>query len=119
MEQKDWIMRQVEGVSSSIAQVMFNKERATYEIVLPGQQAENDLLYKQLMELLAKSKINEAENLLFEFIDVLDNDYYLQIALDFYFKLSEYDDEYLEACNFYREEIEEGLIQIKKLLNIN
>jgi len=70
------------------------------------------------MELLADSKINEAEDLLFEEIDTNDINGLL-LAFDFYFRLSEYDDSYLEQCNFSRDEVADGLMEVKKLFGVD
>jgi len=70
------------------------------------------------MELLADSKINEAEDLLFAEMDTNDIDSYL-LAFDFYFRLSEYDDAYLEQCDFSRDEVADGLMEVKKLFGVD
>ena len=118
MHQKDWFMQQIEVGGAALAQIIFNRGRPTYEIVDPDQYTATDLLYSQLMELLADSKISEAEDLLFETMDTQDIDYLLT-AFDFYFRLSEYDDDYLEQCNFPRDEIDAGLAEVKKLFGVN
>jgi hypothetical protein len=70
------------------------------------------------MKLITDSKINEAEDLLFESIDTFDSNYLL-LALDFYARLNEYDDDDLKQCNFSREEIDDGLMEVKKLFGLN
>ena len=46
------------------------------------------------------------------------NKEYLKIALDFYNKVNDFDDEYLEKNNYTREEIGEGLKAISKRFGI-
>lgn len=70
-----------------------------------------DLFYQELCGLLSQGRINEAENRLYEELDPSDIRY-LRIAIDFYLQLNERDDAYLEAHDFTRTEIEEGLEQI-------
>ena len=55
-----------------------------------------------------ENKINEAEDLLFDSLD-LDNKKYLEVAIDFYSRLTKLDDATLELNDFTKEEIAEGL----------
>ena len=58
-----------------------------------------------------EAKINEAENWLYEEVGQLGLPG-LRVAIDFYLQLNERDDAYLEAHNFTRAEIEDGLKNI-------
>ena len=118
MHQTDWFMRQTEIGAFALAKILLNKDKPTYDIMNPDQYTETDLLHKRLMELLADSKINEAEDLLFASLDAQDMNCLL-LAFDFYFRLSEYDDSYLEQCNFHRDEICDGLAEVKKLFGMD
>jgi archaellum biogenesis ATPase FlaH len=115
---EDWLLRQIESVTFSLAKIIFNKERPVYEITDAYLHADADELHKRLMALLADSKINEAEDLLFDAIDPYDSNYLL-LALDFYAKLNEYDDNDLKQCNFSRDEVYDGLMEVKKLFGLN
>lgn len=115
---EDWLMRQVEGTANITAKIIFNKDSPTYDMTEAYLHADADHLHKFLMNLIADSKINEAENLLFESIDTFDSNYLL-LALDFYARLNEYDDHYLKQYNFSRDEIDEGLMEVKKLFGFN
>lgn len=110
MIKEDFIERQIHLISSTLAKTLFGKEQSFVEIPDPYRnEAANDLS-KQLTDLLAEGKINEAENLLFEATDeseCVDGDY-LRVAIDFYLKLAQYDDAYLETCGFSKIEIDEG-----------
>lgn len=83
-------------------------------IVYKVEQTETDFLHNQLMDLLANSKINDAEEVLFENVDT-DNINYLLVAVDFYSKLNEFDYDYLSKCNFSREEIYDGLSALSNM----
>jgi len=119
MVKEDYLMRQIQMVSDGLAKILFNKERTFYEMNDPYlNEAANDL-NKRLMDLLAESKFDEAENLLFEAVETdenVDNDY-LRVALDFYLKLNQYDDDYLELCNFSRKEANDGWVEITRLFH--
>jgi hypothetical protein len=60
-------------------------------------------------------KINEAENLIFEHINGCRSAINFEIALSFYRKLSQWSDEQLSKVNFSREEIIEGLTEVKSI----
>jgi hypothetical protein len=115
--QKDWLMRQIENICRLIAKLLFNKQSPRYEIVDVSTNTETDLLHKELIGLLNEFKINEAENLLFDRINAL-NINYLLVAIDFYTRLNEYDDDFLSKNDFSREEIESGLREVQKIFGI-
>lgn len=56
--------------------------------------------------------------MLFEEVDTNDIKY-LELALDFYNRLNEMDDEFLENNNFSRKEVEEGLKDLLKEFGIS
>ena len=116
MHQNDWFMRQVDLGAAALAHVIFNRKPA-YEIIHLTQYTATDLLYVGLMTLVAEGKLSEAEDLLFASLDTHDIDYLLT-ALDFYARLGECEDAYLDQCNFPREEIEAGLLEMKRLFGV-
>ena len=71
----------------------------------------SDELYNSLDRLICEKKINEAENLLFDKIEV-QNPKHLAIAINFYGKLNKLPDETLENADYSREEINQGLNDI-------
>ncbi len=118
MYQQDWIIRQIRNMVRMIAKIVFKKESVTYELNDETNQEGTDLLYKELLGLLASLKINEAENLLFERMES-DDIKYLTIAIDFYSRLNELSDEELDKGKFTREEIKDGLGDALKAFGIN
>lgn len=101
-------MRQISSLIRFIARALFNKETISYELALEDEYSGTDLLHKELLSLLDQGKINQAENLLFENLD-RNNKAYIELALDFYRRLNELDDDYLNSRDFSREEIRQGL----------
>lgn len=67
--------------------------------------------------MLDEGKVNEAENRLYEELDPARLPM-LELALAFYSRLNQFDDAYLEAHNYSRQEIEEGLHAVTKLFGI-
>lgn len=68
-----------------------------------------------MKRLIGEGRLNEAENLLFEKIEAQPNPAYLQVAIDFYTSLDNLSDETLNNAGFPRDEIVEGLGDIKKI----
>lgn len=79
---------------------------------------QTDYLHKQLLSLINQGKINEAENMLYEELGP-KNKKYIELALDFYGRLNNLDDEFLEKNNFPREEIEQGLKAVAKEFGVS
>ena len=108
MYQQDWLMRQIEAFVYAVCKQIFNRDTAEY---IPGAVEENadaDLLHRELLRLLEACDFCAAENLLYrEFVP--GSEALLQVAADFYRRLNEFSDEALLRGNFSREEIEEGL----------
>lgn len=105
----DWLMRQIEAISAVLKYIVSGERKhvAAIETEAPTTGGGNPL-YTQLQELVARGQYCKAENLLFE---MLDSPSYqvLDAAQRFYEDLNRLPDEALEAHDFSREEILEGL----------
>ena len=110
MFQQDWILRQIEMIGVILARLLFGKDKPDYEIVEKEKLSDSDQLYIELIR-------NEAENRLYEELDPARLPM-LELALAFYSRLNQFDDAYLEAHNYSRQEIEEGLHAATKLFGI-
>ncbi|MFW6016776.1 MAG: DUF6483 family protein [bacterium] len=118
MFEHDYIMRMIKDLGKFLA--LFIK-KDTVDYVLPVDEenfTETDYLHKELITLLKQGKINEAENILYKNLNS-ENTKYLELALDFYERLNDFDDEFLEKNNFTRVEIEQGLKEIANEFGIN
>lgn len=115
--EQDWIMRQIEMLIQFVTRMIFHKDSINYKIVDETNLSQTDLLYKRLKNLIRERKICEAENLLFENIDV-DNKEYLALALDFYQTINQMTDDELEAHNFSKQEINDGIEEIMHKFHI-
>ena len=118
MYEQDYIMRMINNLVKFLSKIIFNKEIPVYETSQKKDYAQSDDLHKNLLSLLSDGKINEAEDMLFEDFNPKDNKD-LMVALDFYNRLNNMDDEYLKANDFSREEIEQGLRDIAKRTGIS
>lgn len=113
MYEQDYMLRIVKDLVRALAKIFLNKEAAVYELMDEKNYTHTDYLHMQLLNLIKQGEINEAENLLFEGLDP-NNKKYIELALDFYSRLSDLHDDFLEKSNFSREEIEQGLKAIAK-----
>ena len=111
MIRQDYIMRQIEGIARMLAKILFNKDSTSY--IEEQQQAETDQLYHTLNDLVDKGQINQAEDLLFEHMNLGDSRY-MELALDFYARLNALDEKTLDDAGFEREEIKQGLLDAAK-----
>lgn len=118
MFEQDYVMRMIKDLVKFLAKILFNRDTIAYELSDNEKYTQSDDLHKELLSLIMIGKLNEAENLLFERFDPKDKRY-LELALDFYQRLNNLDDEFLEKNNFPREEIEEGLREIAKQFGIS
>lgn len=117
MFEQDYIMRIIKDLGRALAKIFLNKDTVDYELPDEESYTQTDLLHIKLLELIKQGNINEAENLLFEELDT-KNKRYIELALDFYNRLSNLDDDFLERNNFTKEEIEQGLKAIAKELGV-
>ena len=121
---EDYLMRQIEIIARTLAKLLFDKSTPEYVIPDYRQLSEADIFYNRLLKLIDEKQLNEAENLLFEQIEAELGENYesrviLEIAIDFYSKLNDLDDDILESCGFEREEIDEGIREIAELYGIS
>ena len=113
MYKKDWIMRQIENLIEILSRVFLEKDTPEYELMEDTSSKEFNYLYLQLDNMLKEGQINEAENLLFDHIEI-GNKKYLELAINFYYKLNNMEDSFLKEHNFSRQEVDDGL---KDLMN--
>ena len=116
--QQDFIMRQIELIAKYIAESIFKKKSTEYKIIERENLSDTDNLHNKLVNLINENKINEAEDLLFDSLD-LDNKKYLEVAIDFYSRLTKLDDATLELNDFTKEEIAEGLADVSNKYGIS
>ncbi len=99
----------------------FGEQQDSPEKVLDntGSITEENFLLYRLKRLIREGKINEGENLLFMEIEDFPTIGNLKVALSFYDILKKIDDEILEKSNFSRDEIEDGIDQLKSIYKMD
>lgn len=108
--EQDYIMRLIKEMIRALMSVLFKKKFHELELEEKAEIAADDNT-KELFVLADAGQINEAENKLLEDKD-LSNPRFIQQAMAFYEHINEYDDDFLEAHNYTREEIVDGLKDI-------
>ncbi len=114
MFQNDYIMRQIASLVQFVSMLILGKAVPLYEKQDEQSPAQGDLLHDALLRLLEQNRINEAENVLFEHLEG-GVDGMLNVALDFYYRLSILSDEQLAKAGFTRDEIDMGVRDTLKM----
>lgn len=112
---KDFILREIERLTQSIAKIFsveVNHKAYDHPISITESA---DILAIQLRELLDFSEVCKAEDLLFAFCEENPTEESFRLAMKFYAELNEYTDEELEEFDFSRDEIAQGINDIKKI----
>lgn len=109
--EQDYIMRMIKEAVRALASVIFGK-RMEQDI---DEKKERDTVSgsdasRRIFELAGQGMINEAENLLLDSIDYGRMEDF-RVVLEFYEYINDFSDDYLEAHNYSREEIKDGIRQ--------
>ncbi len=117
MFEQDWVMRQIDILVEFVARTILKKDSVKYEIRDAENMTDTDLLFIKLRDLVAKREICKAEDLLFESFKKDDPDF-LTLALDFYRSVNRLSEEELEAHDFSRREVEDGVKEVARLCGL-
>ncbi|MGO1580620.1 MAG: DUF6483 family protein [Peptoniphilaceae bacterium] len=118
MLNNDIILRRINEVVRMISKIVFNKDSIEYIYEDKENKSFNDRIHDELLSMISKGKINEAEDFLFDNLDV-SNLNYVKVAMDFYVRINCMKDKELENLNFSRSEIKEGLEELLEIYDIN
>lgn len=111
--EQDYIMWIIKQMVAALISVILGKENKIYDLPLEDQYKSSDGLLRELLTMVNDGKINEAENLLYESFEQ-DNKKDIENTILFYSYLNELDNDFLEKCNYSRDEIEMGVKEIAK-----
>ncbi len=116
--QKDYLMRLIEDIVRIIAKIFFGKDYVSYQYIDEMMLSKTDLWYRQIMELIEQRRLCEAEDILFDGLEA-DNKDHMSVALDMYLAMNALTDDELDAADFSREEIKDGLKKVTQLFGVN
>ena len=103
MAANDYLMRQIEDMARFLGKVLFVKTEETIPLFdEQGNVLESGLLYKRLCAMLDE-------------VEAHPDPAYLQVAVQFYADLQHWTDAALEAADFSRQEVLDGLAAVKEL----
>ena len=107
MFEEDYIMRQIREMVRMLLKLLFQMDMEEDSEELLRGTKENEVL-RELLEMVDDGRINEAENRVYELCEdgEMAN---LKVMLLFYDYLNGKSDEYLEECEFSREELKEDM----------
>lgn len=122
MFERDYIQRVIKSIGQMAIAIGIGK-RAVDSIIDEEKETvaitEDELLEIMIGKCLSEGKINEAENMIFEAMKSRKSAKDLEIALSFYEEINKWDEDKLEKYNFSKQEIVEGLEDVKKLYGLN
>lgn len=117
MFEQDYVMRQIQLLTESISKLVFKKRIIAVEMFdEEGNIQGSGMLYHRLKALVSEGRINEAENLLFDELMQSPMPEYFEVAIQFYSDLTALGDEALERAEFSICEVEQGLSEIRTLM---
>ena len=108
MLKDDFVIRQTDVLATAIAHLVLRKSGTDYTPTGQAADAEADGLWFTLDQLIRAGEFDAAEDLLYEKSDREDLRY-LELGVAFYAHLNQLSDRELEAGDFTREEVGEGL----------
>lgn len=118
MFEQDYIMREIGMLARMLGKTIFHKEVETIELIDENGYTTGDgLLYFRLSSLVKQGEIGKAEDLLFDEVRSNPSHQLLLVACQFYADLNNLSDEELEGGGFSKEEIVQGLADVKKMFH--
>jgi len=109
------IEKLITELAKNMSEALLNKEEESSAKINLDDIGSGDILWIILKHLVGNGEYNKAENILFEALNKNNSQEIYQIALDFYKLLLEKSDEELKKGDFTREEVYQGMEDVKKL----
>lgn len=110
---QDYILRMIEELINVLVKTLKDETKEIEKKNDDFSSGNENELYVYLRKLVDDKKINEAENYLFEKIESNNKNDFLA-GMSFYKYLNEKDDNFLEECDYTRDEIVEGMADLSK-----
>lgn len=111
----DIIQQMIEGAAAIAAKILTGKQTKKTEIIVQQSMGTENLSI-MLNDLIRQGKYNDAENLLFEQLEIYPTIDIYNVGLEFYECLSDLSDEELAKSSYSREEILQGVQDMTRLL---
>ncbi|MCC0646107.1 MULTISPECIES: DUF6483 family protein [unclassified Clostridioides] len=101
-----------------VARFLLGKKYSEYEEKDLVYNTEEEVILITLKRLVFQGNVNEAEEILFDKAKTVNSENMQYIAIEFYTMLMEKTDEELESMNFSKQEVYQGIEDIRKVLNL-
>ena len=115
MVEKDYIMRITHEMVRTLLKLIFNIDEVKEEEIVFENKQSGDV-YRKLRLMAEDGKINEAENMLYGYLESEEGMRYnlenLKLSLFFYDYLNGKSNDFLEGCDYSRAEIRDGIRSI-------
>ena len=114
--EKDIIRRQIEVLINISSKVLLSEDTVNYE---PNEERDEEIneLYRRVIQYIKDGEIGRAEDEVYDAYNPGSDDY-TELAIDFYRRLNELEDEELEEADFEREEVRDGLCDFMRRMGI-
>ena len=114
--EKDIIRRQIEVLINISSKVLLSEDTVNYE---PNEERDEEIneLYRRVVQYIKDGEIGRAEDEVYDAYNPSSDDY-TELAIDFYRRLNELEDEELEEADFEREEVRDGLCDFMRRMGI-
>lgn len=110
-DEQDYIMRMIKEMARVLFSLMLGKTYISVEEEKKNKAEVSGMKLPDYLGMVDEGKVNEAENILLDGIDYSDRES-IRMAAVFYQYLSEKDEEFLQKCNYSKEEILDGMKQL-------
>lgn len=117
MDNQEKQVNPLRNMTAFLAKALFKKDSPIIPEGAFPENSEPGIVLARIRQLLDEGNINTAENLLFDSFDK-KKPYFVAIGLELYARISELTPEELEAADFSREEIQQGIGDMLKFYNI-
>ena len=97
-----------------ILQILTFVRRVCEYIMKNRRFLQENTLYPKLKQMINDGNINDAEDILYEYANPINPDI-LKVGLFFYYDLNRMADAELEAADFTRDEVKEGVQELLKI----
>ena len=111
------IEKLINELSRNFGKTLMKKEEDNMQVTNLENNGSSEILRIIIKSLLVKKEYNRAENILFEEIEKDKSEGNYKVAIDFYEELLTKSDEDLKENNFSKEEVLQGLKDLKLLFN--
>ena len=108
--EQDYIKRVIDSIGKMCVAIVTSKN--AIESNIEDNNYDMKISEDDLLEIMVKKYVDQG-NIIFEAIKIHKTKKSYEIALDFYKHINDYSDEKLKELNFSREEIVDGLNEIK------